>query len=89
MLARHVRATGRVQGVFFRAWTKQAADELGVRGWVRNCTDGSLEAHLEGDEDEIDELIARMRDGPRGASVSELATRPAEVQSFSDFTLRH
>jgi len=46
--ARHVQVTGRVQGVFFRGWTQEQAERLGVNGWVRNCPDGSVEAHLEG-----------------------------------------
>ncbi|HEU4522614.1 MAG TPA: acylphosphatase, partial [Thermoanaerobaculia bacterium] len=39
-VARHVEVTGRVQGVFFRAWTQEQAQRLGVSGWVRNCPDG-------------------------------------------------
>ena len=50
-VARHVRVTGRVQGVFFRAWAQGQARELGVSGWIRNCPDGSVEAHLGGEED--------------------------------------
>ena len=49
-VARHVRIYGRVQGVFFRAWTREEAERLGVTGWVRNCPDGRVEAHVEGDE---------------------------------------
>ena len=48
-VARHVIITGRVQGVFFRAWTCDEAETIGVNGWVRNCSDGSVEAHAEGD----------------------------------------
>ena len=49
-IARHVRVTGRVQGVFFRAWAQGEARELGVSGWIRNLRDGAVEAHLEGEE---------------------------------------
>jgi acylphosphatase len=48
-LAKHVRVTGRVQGVFYRAWAQGQARELGVSGWIRNCPDGSVEAHLGGE----------------------------------------
>jgi acylphosphatase len=47
-IARLVRVTGRVQGVFFRAWAQDEAQTLGVTGWIRNCSDGSVEAQLEG-----------------------------------------
>ncbi|MEN9933224.1 MAG: hypothetical protein RIS17_1797, partial [Pseudomonadota bacterium] len=40
LASRHVRVTGRVQGVFFRAWTQQRANSLEIKGWVRNCPDG-------------------------------------------------
>jgi acylphosphatase len=89
MPARHVRVTGRVQGVAFRAWTKDAADELGVRGWVRNCADGSVEALLEGDEDCLEALIAKMRQGPHLARVDDLTCETAGTQEFEGFHLRH
>ena len=49
-IARHISVTGRVQGVFFRSWTREQADALEVTGWVRNCPDGRVDAHLEGEE---------------------------------------
>ena len=69
-VARHVRVTGRVQGVFFRAWAQQQANELGVFGWVRNAADGSVEAHLEGKKWSVQQLVDRLRQGPhpRGSS---------------------
>ncbi len=85
MIARHVRVTGRVQGVFFRVWTKQQADALGVSGWVRNCPDGAVEAHVEGDEEAVHEMIKRMRSGPPGADVGNLSdaeTAPRGAGSF-------
>ncbi|HEV2593938.1 MAG TPA: acylphosphatase [Sphingomicrobium sp.] len=88
MAARQVRVTGRVQGVAFRAWTQKSAEELGVRGWVRNCTDGSVEAHLEGDEDLLDELIARMRHGPPFAHVDELTFKTIRTEGLEGFHLR-
>jgi acylphosphatase len=88
MVARHVRVTGRVQGVTFRAWTKDAAEELGIRGWVRNCVDGSVEAHLEGDEGRLDKLIARMWQGPPLARVDDLTWKVSSAQNVEDFHLR-
>ena len=87
--ARHVRVTGRVQGVFYRAWTREQAQALGVCGWVRNCPDGSVEAHAEGDQQAVEQLVARMRDGPANASVSELTAETTEPEGFHNFSVVH
>jgi len=68
-IAKRIRVIGRVQGVFFRAWTRDEAQTLGIDGWVRNCSDGSVEAQLEGDQEAIEELVDLMREGPPGARV--------------------
>jgi acylphosphatase len=87
MVARHVRVTGAVQGVFFRAWTKEQADKLGVRGWVRNCPDGSVEAHVEGDEADVQQLIQRFGDGPPSAEVSNVDVQDVEPENFHHFAV--
>ncbi|HEX8937550.1 MAG TPA: acylphosphatase [Sphingomicrobium sp.] len=84
-IARYVRVTGRVQGVFFRAWTRGEAQAVGVRGWVRNRSDGSVEAHLEGEADAVEGLIDRIRQGPPGARVSEVEVEAAAAQELSSF----
>lgn len=63
---------GRVQGVGFRWSTTRTAEQLGVRGTVRNRTDGSVEVHAEGPADAIDDLEAWLREGPRSARVEGL-----------------
>jgi acylphosphatase len=65
----HISVEGRVQGVGFRAWTRTVATELGIRGWVGNRADGSVEIHAAGPKDVVEELMRRLRSGPRGASV--------------------
>jgi len=87
--ARRVRVTGRVQGVFFRAWTQDQARELGVKGWVRNAEDGSVEAHLEGDEAAIKALIDRLHQGPPSAEVEDVEVGEAVAENFDRFDLRH
>lgn len=89
MIARRVRLTGRVQGVFFRAWAREQARMLGVSGWVRNCADGSVEAQLEGDADGVEELIEALREGPPDAFVDELEIEEADSEGLSSFELRH
>ncbi len=87
-VGRQVRVTGRVQGVFFRAWTQQQANELGVTGWVRNSPDGSVEAHLEGEDRAVAELIERLRDGPPAALVQRVAITEVEPQAVERFEVR-
>jgi acylphosphatase len=77
-VGRLVRVTGRVQGVFFRAWTQQQANSLGVSGWARNCPDGSVEAHLAGEESVVQQLIERLHDGPSAATVVHVTVSTVE-----------
>ena len=88
-IARHVHVTGRVQGVFFRAWTVEQADRLKVNGWVRNCADGSVEAHLEGEEGAVNWLIDLIGDGPPSARVAKVQVREAELEGTTTFEVRH
>jgi acylphosphatase len=87
--ARRVQVTGRVQGVFFRAWTQQQARELGVSGWVRNCDDGSVETWLEGDEAAVKTLIQRLWQGPPSAQVEKVEVEDVQPQGLSGFSVRH
>jgi len=87
-VARHVRVTGRVQGVFFRAWAQGEARELGISGWIRNCADGSVEAHLEGEEHDVTRMIERLRRGPSSAQVDEVTVEEAPAQGLGRFELR-
>ena len=66
-VARLVRVAGRVQGVFFRAWTRSEAEALGVSGWVCNLADGSVEALIEGEPIAVETLVDRLRRGPPDA----------------------
>jgi acylphosphatase len=59
----HVFISGRVQGVFFRAYTRDAATREGVHGWVRNMPDGRVEAVFEGSPDQVDRMVAWCHEG--------------------------
>ena len=89
IITRQVRVTGRVQGVFFRQWTKEQALALGVSGWVRNLPDGSVEALVSGEEKAVAELVKRMRSGPPAAKVATLIEEPSDQASGDGFTVRH
>jgi acylphosphatase len=65
-----VKIQGRVQGVYFRAWTYETAQSLGLDGWVRNADDGSVEAVFSGPPAQIEEMLERCKDGPRDAKVT-------------------
>ena len=88
-VARLARVTGRVQGVFFRAWLRDEAQSVGVSGWVRNCSDGSVEAQLEGEPDAVEELIDLIREGPPGARVGRVEVEEADREGLSSFEVRH
>jgi acylphosphatase len=62
--------SGRVQGVWFRAWTERAAKAHGLDGWVRNRRDGTVEAVLSGEAAAVEAMIAQLWDGPDLAAVS-------------------
>lgn len=63
---------GRVQGVGFRAWTVRQGRKLGLRGWVRNRRDGSVEVHAAGEEAPLERFRERMRKGPPAARVDRM-----------------
>ncbi len=87
-MTEHVRITGRVQGVFYRGWTRDRAPELGLRGWVRNRDDGSVEALVAGPEDAVGRLIGAMRDGPGAARVNDVSWSETAPFAGEGFVIR-
>ena len=71
----HVYISGRVQGVFFRAETQSAANSFNITGWVRNLSDGRVEAVIEGEDTDIDKMIAWCQEGPPAARVENVVVR--------------
>lgn len=71
-------ASGQVQGVFFRASTRDEARRLGVTGWVRNRSDGTVEAEAQGAAEAVDALIDFCRQGPGHATVTALHVEDLE-----------
>ena len=80
-----LRITGRVQGVGYRAWALGEARRLGLRGWVRNRRDGSVEALVTGDENSVEAMIMACRGGPRLARVEEVTVGEADDGGSLDF----
>ncbi|MCB5202792.1 acylphosphatase [Neorhizobium sp. T786] len=77
-----VRISGRVQGVSFRVWTRAEASRLGLTGWVRNETDGSVSALIAGSDAAVSTMLERFRQGPAGASVSGVETQPTTLETM-------
>ena len=76
---------GRVQGVFYRNWTVENATQLGLKGWVRNRRDGSVEALFSGNPDVVQEMEQRCRRGPPDAMVTGLEVLPSSDDPGSGF----
>ena len=87
MIARHVRVTGRVQGVWFRAWTRDQAQALGVSGWVRNQADGSVEAVVSGSSEAVAALIGALHEGPPAAEVENVRVTETEAPAEPGFRI--
>jgi len=78
--------SGRVQGVFFRDHTQRWAVSLSLKGWVRNLPDGRVECVVEGDKEQIETLIARVKEGPPMANVTDAEVSWEDFQGeFNDF----
>jgi acylphosphatase len=84
------RFTGKVQGVYFRDFTCRYSDELGVKGWVMNCPDGTVQAVFEGEESDIIEVIRRLREEHPIARVDGIDLKwSGFTGDFRDFETRY
>lgn len=88
-IARRFVVRGIVQGVGFRWFTAQAANLLGVRGWVRNLDDGSVEVYAVADPDTLDDFAGRLHQGPRFSEVRGVEASEAPLLQSSGFSIRH
>ncbi len=79
--------SGRVQGVFFRDTCRRMAQRHGVSGWVRNLSDGSVEAVFEGPASEVDRLVEWSRQGPRSAVVRDVRVQAEPPEGISGFRI--
>ncbi len=79
---------GKVQGVYFRAWTLDEAKKLGLKGFVRNLPDGSVELDAQGEETDLLRLISRCQHGPAHAKVEQVLLTYQDLGEFQDFNIR-
>lgn len=88
MIARRLLVKGRVQGVFYRGWTVEEAQALGLKGWVRNLRSGEVEILAIGEADAIDRLVTRCRSGPPAAKVDDVIVEEADAEPLDGFETR-
>jgi len=87
-VCRRYVVTGRVQGVYYRGTTQDAARRLGLNGWVRNCSDGSVELTACGEAHALAELEEWLWKGPSQARVESVSQESVAPQTFNGFDLR-
>ncbi len=80
----HAIAEGRVQGVGYRWFVQNVATKLGIKGYVRNLPDGTVEVEAEGDTNSLDALIIEMKKGPLGAYVKAVKAHRTDLQNDSE-----
>lgn len=84
-----IRVFGKVQGVFFRASTKEQAEELGIKGFVRNENDGSVYIEAEGEEEPLQTFIGWCKTGPPKAHVDQCVIHSGEIKGFKNFVITY
>jgi acylphosphatase len=86
----HVLISGRVQGVFFRAYTQRAAQEREILGWVMNSPDGRVEAVLEGEKEKVEDMISWCHQGSPHSRITEVSVDWEEYSGeFRDFSVKY
>lgn len=83
-----IKVYGKVQGVWFRASTKEQAEKYGLNGYVMNMEDGSVLAIVSGETEAVDRLVEWCHSGPSQARVSELKVRELPMEAFEGFEIR-
>ena len=79
--------TGRVQGVWFRGWTKDMASSLGISGWVTNDADGTVSGVIEGPPEALERMIAHLHHGPDLARVDKVTVGAHPPEGLTEFTI--
>jgi acylphosphatase len=83
----NIKVIGKVQGVFFRASTKAVADQMGVKGKVKNENDGSVLIEAEAEQAVLDMFVEWCQEGPEKAKVEGIEIIEGEVQNYSNFVV--
>ncbi len=90
MIQYEITVTGRVQGVWFRKFTEEKANELGVKGWVKNTPDGNVLIVAQTDKQTMDTFIDYLKIGSPMSKVNEVITSPINgLADFNNFTIKY
>lgn len=89
IIAKKIVISGSVHHVFFRDFVKTNADKLKIKGYVKNCEGGEVEAVLEQDEETINKLIEKCKKGPRKAKVENTVVNEVPVKNYGEFTIEY
>jgi acylphosphatase len=81
--------TGTVQGVFFRAFVKENAERLDIKGFVRNLEDGRVEVFLEGEPDPVNKMLELCKQGPKHSQIKNVEIKEEKFQGFKTFKVLH
>ena len=87
MPTKHLLIKGKVQGIFYRATAREEAEKLGLTGWVKNTTEGHVEAMVSGDEAAVTRFIDWCWQGPRLAVVTHVEVMDAPDRDFGQFAV--
>jgi acylphosphatase len=81
----HLVISGKVQGVFFRESARKLAEELSIKGWIKNTDDEKVEALISGDENDVNDFISWCHMGPERAEVTDVIVSQVPATSFEKF----
>lgn len=80
---------GKVQGIYFRAYAQAEGNKIGVKGWVKNRSDGTVEAAIEGEPEQVEQMVAWLNQGSPGAQVLKVETKEERPVGEPQFNIRY
>ncbi len=85
----HAIVYGKVQGIYFRAYAQAEGTKIGVKGWVKNRSDGTVEAAIEGEPEQVEQMVAWLKQGSPGAQVMKVETKEERPVGEPQFNIRY
>jgi acylphosphatase len=85
----HAVIYGKVQGIYFRAYTQAEGNKIGVKGWVKNRADGAVEVVVEGEPEKVAEMLAWLKQGSPGSQVEKVEVKDERPVGENQFNIRY